>query len=187
MNTDIRSIAQKIFQKYNEERVKDSFALLIKLFSNILSKPNEDKFRLFKKSNETLKAKVLLIKENLELIKAIGYVDLDEEILAFQGNDLTRITEAISVLNEYIEIINKQTEERKYLEEQKKKEDQIRYQKEIDEKYKQEKMKQKKIFDQLEADKKEREKLEKPVDSVGRDLQYGAKVCKFEPKANQRG
>jgi hypothetical protein len=188
MNSDSRSIIQKIFQKYNEERVKDAFSLLTKLFNNILTKPSEDKFRLFKKSNETLKSKVLLLKETLDLLKAIGYVDLDEEMLAFQGNEFSNLKEAVNILNEYIEIINKQTEEKKYLEEQKKQEDQLRYQRDIDEKYRQEKMKQKKIKDQLDADKKEREKMEKAHDSVGKDLQYGAKVCKFEPKKNnERG
>ncbi len=187
MNSDIRSIVEKIFQKYSEERVKDAFSLLIKLFNNILSQPNEDKFRLFKKSNEVIKTKVLLLKENLDLIKSVGYVDLDEEMLAYQGNDFTKLNEAVIILSEYIELIDKQIEEKKYLEEQKKKEELLRYQRDIDEKFRQEKLKQQMIKQQLEADKKEREKMEKPQDSLGRDLQYGAKVCKFEPKNNQRG
>jgi hypothetical protein len=184
---NIRGICDKIFQKYNETAVKEAFSLILKLLNNILSKPGEDKFRIFKKSNEAIKSKILLLKENLDLIKAIGYVDLDEEMLAFQGEDLGNVKEAVGVLTEYIEIINKKLEEKEYLEKKKKEEDQLRYQKEIDAKFKEEKVRQQKIKDQLEADKKEREKMEKPTDSVGHNLVFGAKVCKFEPKQGQKG
>jgi hypothetical protein len=188
MNSDnIRDICEKIFQKYNEEKVKDAFALIIKLLNNMLSKPGEDKFRIFKKSNEAIKSKILLLKENLDLMKAIGYIDLDEEMLVFQGDDMTRVKKAVSTLNEYIERIDKQLEEKQYLEKKKKEEDQLLYQKEIDEKFREEKLRKKKIKEQLEADKKEREKMEKPSDSVGNALHFGAKVCKFEPKAGQKG
>jgi hypothetical protein len=188
MNADIvRDICEKVFQKYNEEKVKEAFALIIKLLNNMVSKPSEDKFRIFKKSNEAIKSKILLMKENLDLIKAIGYVDLDDEMLAYQGDDLGRVKNAVSVLSEYIERIDKQLEERQYAVRKKKEEDQLRYQKEIDEKFREEKLRQKKIKDQLEADKKEREKAEKAKDSVGNQLHYGAKVCKFEPKEGQRG
>jgi hypothetical protein len=187
MNSDsgIRGICEKIFQKYNEEKVKDAFALILKLLNNILSKPGEDKFRIFKKSNEAIKSKILLLKETLDLMKAIGYVDLDEEILAFQGEDLSHVKSAVAILTEYNEIIDKQLQEKQYQQQKKKEEDQIQFQKEIDEKYRQEKLRQHKIKEQLEADKKEREKMEKPQDSVGTSLNYGAKVCKFEPKQGQ--
>jgi hypothetical protein len=184
---DFRNICEKIFQKYNEEKVKESFMLLSKLLNNILTKPNEDKFRLFKKSNEAIKSKILIIKENLDLVKSIGYIELDEEILAFQGNDFTNVKTALNLLNQYIDTIDKQLLEKKQNEEKMKFEQQLKYQKDIDEQRRLEKEKQKKILEQLEADKKERLKKEKPTDSIGNTLNYGAKVCKFEPKNNQRG
>jgi hypothetical protein len=189
MNSDnIREICEKIFQKYNEEKVKDAFVLITKLLNNMVTKAEEDKFRIFKKSNEAIKSKILLLKETLDLIKAIGYVDLDEEILAYQGTDMTNAKKAISTLNEYIELINKQIEEKLYAEKKKKEDEQLKYHKEIEDKFKAEKMRQMKIKEQLEADKKEREKMEKAKDSVGNQLIFGAKVCKFEPKpGNNRG
>ena len=34
----------------------------------------------------------------------------------------------------------------------------------------------------MEHDKEERKKMEKPTDAVGKKLNFGANVCKFEPK-----
>jgi hypothetical protein len=39
----------------------------------------------------------------------------------------------------------------------------------------------------MEYDKKERAIKEKPKDSIGKDLSFGAKVCKFEPSKEKRG
>lgn len=178
----LRDICESIFHKYKEDNVKEAFNLILKLLGNIVSKPEEQKFRQFKKTNEAIKSKILIIKESVQLMKEIGYVDLDSEFMAFQESDTSNIKTAIKVLNDYIEIINKMIAEGEYMAELKRQEDIKKLNEEVNRKIKEEKLRQQKIKEQLEYDKKEREKLEKPTDSNANNLTFGAKVCKFEPK-----
>lgn len=182
-----KNTMELILSKYNEDAIYDSWTLILKLLNNIVKTPGDDKFRLFKKTNEAIKKKVLMISENLKLIKDIGYVDLDDELLAFQGDDLTNIKNAISDIGHQLEILTKKKAEKQYEEELKRQEQLRKNNEELMKKFKEEKEKQKKIQEQLEFDKRERALREKPKDSVGRNLEFGAKVCKFEPKNNQRG
>lgn len=184
---ETRNICEKIFNKYNEVNVKEAFEILIKLFNNIITKPKEEKFRTFKKSNETLKKKVLLISEIHTLLKLIGYVELDSEILAYQGDNIESLMSTVQVLNDYINVINSVQQEKAVQAELKKQEDIKRSNDEIARKYREEKEKQQKIKEQLENDKKERAKAEKARDSKANTMEFGAKVCKFEPKKDQRG
>lgn len=191
MNSDaeenIRNTCEKVFEKYSEERVKEAFELMIKLLNNIINKPTENKFRQFKKTNETIKAKIIIMKENLDILKAIGYEDIDSEIMAFQGQDLTNVKAGVRVLGDYMEVFKKILAEKEYAAEIKRQEEIKRFNEDIQKKHLAEKMRQNKIKEQLENDKKEREKKEKPTESKANALSYGAKVCKFEPKKGGGG
>ena len=66
-------------------------------------------------------------------------------------------------------------------------EDVRRQNEEIERKFREEKLRKLQIQKQIDNDKKEKAQMEKPTDSVSRNLEFGAKVCKFEPKNNQRG
>lgn len=187
LENKIRDVCEKIFNMYGENFVKEAFSILIKLFNNILSKPQEEKFRIFKKSNEVIKKKILVMKENLILLKEIGYVDLDNDIMTFQGNDLTPIKIAADVLNSYIDLINSRIAEKEHLEKLKQEEERKRLNEEVQQKLHEKKLLERKIQEQLENDRRERAQREKPKDSMGKDLSFGAKVCKFEPKKGGEG
>lgn len=191
MNIDIeeklRIKCEEITGKYREEAVKEAFSLLLILLKNIVNKPTEEKFRLFKRTNAAIKSKILVIKECLELVKDIGYVDLDGELLVYQDSDLSNVNAAIKVLNNTIEAINKKLAELEMEKEIKNQEEARRLQEEVNRKFIEEKMRKLKIQQQIENDKKEKAQMEKPKDSVGNKMEYGAKVCKFEPKQGNRG
>ena len=63
--------------------------LLHKLIHNIFQNPSEEKFRILKKSNNAIKQKLMSLLPNekiLELVEALGYTYLDEEMHVFVGD-----------------------------------------------------------------------------------------------------
>ena len=84
---------------------KPAYEILIKLFQNILNNPNEPKFRNFKKTNETIKTKVLIIPEIIDTLQILGYSDSETnptEIMVFEGDTLLNFQIAIDVLNDIL-------------------------------------------------------------------------------------
>lgn len=56
---------------------------------SILKNPTDDKFRVLKKSNKTIAQKLLGLQPSgvvIELIEALGYTYMDDEIHAFAGD-----------------------------------------------------------------------------------------------------
>jgi hypothetical protein len=175
----IKSTCEKIVKKYKEDIVRDAFSLISKLLNNILSKPNEDKFRNFKKTNELIKSKILILKETQQLMYEIGYRDLDSEYMVFQGQDLTNIKTAVKIIEDYTKQLNSLIEQQEV---KKREEESRKLQEEVDRMKREEILRKQKIQEALELDKKERMQREKAKDSVSKNLEFGAKVCKFEPK-----
>lgn len=183
----LRTICEEIMSTYREEPIKEAFSTLIILLNNIVNSPNDESKRLFKKTNKAIQSKILIIKESIDLIKEIGYVDLDEHLMAYQGQDINNLKSAVNVLKGYIEKCDKKLAEAEVAKDVARQEQVKRQNEEIERKFKEEKKRQMEIMKQLENDKRERSLKEKPTASVANQLDYGAKVCKFEPKQNQRG
>ena len=74
---EVDKIIEDIYTNYNGKRVLEAFKILNKLFSNIINNPEEEKFKIFKKSNINLQLKVLIIKECQDILKSLGYTELD--------------------------------------------------------------------------------------------------------------
>jgi len=183
-NDSVENVVQKINDAYSDNFVKESFELLLKLFGNILKNPTEEKFRVFKKSNEALKKKVLIIKENLELLKAIGYIDIDQEILAFNGNNFKNLETAKKLLEATVDnITNKELAKEDLEREQRAAETNEIIKKSM----LKERENQKKIQEKLEADKLEMQQREKPIDSVANQLSFGMCEKKLEFKSSGGG
>jgi hypothetical protein len=51
----IDPIIETIYKKYPENYVRDAFKILNILFNNIINNPDEDKYKLFKKTNINIK------------------------------------------------------------------------------------------------------------------------------------
>jgi hypothetical protein len=86
---EIRQCLRDIVSSSDAELVIHGFDILHKLLGNILKHPTEEKFRMLKKSNKTIQVKLLGLKPQqrvLDLLHALGYVDIDDEICAFTGN-----------------------------------------------------------------------------------------------------
>jgi hypothetical protein len=175
---EIDKIVDNIYNSYNSNRVMEAFKILNKLFFNIINNPDEDKFKIFKKSNINLQLKVLIIKECLDILKSLGYVDADEDRLIFKG-DIKRLKYATYSLTKKIkkieEIIEKQKEE-----EEEKKQEEIR--KEFEERSKilmEQKLERERLKEQCMNDRKE--VAQKRIQSsVANDLKFGAKEVKVE-------
>lgn len=186
----ITSRCEEIMKLYKEEAVKDAFSLIVILLKNMVNKPNEEAMRTFKKTNKNIKTRILAIKECLELMKDIGYLDLDPEFMVYQDSDMTKVNAAVKVLSNYIEIINKKLSDLAMQKELKQQEEAKRLSEEINRRFKEDQLRKMQIQKQIENDKKEKAQMEKAKDSVGKKLDYGAKVCKMEFKndpAQRRG
>jgi hypothetical protein len=179
--SDLDKCLEGITKKYVEEKVKDALEIILKLLNNILKNPKEQKIRMFKKTNDIIKSRILVMKEFLTLMTTIGYVNMDDECLMYPGDDFTNIKTAIDIINTFLSKVSTKVKEKDLLEIIKHNEEVKRYNDEINKKFRDEKEKQKKILDQFQHDKEERKKMEKPKDSISKKLNFGANVCKFEP------
>ena len=176
---EIDKIVEDIYNNYNNNRVLEAFKILNKLFNNIINNPDEEKLKIFKKSNINLQLKVLIIKECLEILKSLGYTEIDEDKLIFKG-DIKRLKYATYVMTKKINIINEKIEKQKKEEEEKKQEE-IR--KEFEEKSKilmEQKMERERLRQQCLNDRKEVAQNMKPKNSVATNLKFGAKEVKVE-------
>ena len=176
---EIDRIVEDIYNNYNGKRVLEAFKILNKLFNNIINDPEEEKFKIFKKSNINLQLKVLIIKECLDMLKVLGYTELDEERLIFKGS-IKRLKYATYSMTKIIFKIEEALEKQQKEEEEKKQEE-IR--KEFEEKSKklmEEKMERERLRQQCLNDRKEVAQNMKPKSSVANDLKFGAKEVKVE-------
>ena len=182
---EVDKIIEDIYTNYNGKRVLEAFKILNKLFSNIINNPEEEKFKIFKKSNINLQLKVLIIKECQDILKSLGYTELDEERLIFKG-DIKRLKYATYSMKKKINEIEANLEKQEREEEEKKQEE-IR--KEFEEKNKilmKQKMEMEKLKQQCLNDR--REVAQKVVrSSVANDLKFGAKEVKVEFKCSGGG
>ncbi len=184
-SSNIYSICHKIKESNpnEDEKIHSAYHLLLKMFNNIISNPNESKYRGFKLTNEAIKSKILVIKETLELLKEAGYVEVDKENLSFKDIKTDRLKKAADVISIYYKDLEEKIKQKEIF---KKNEELARLNNEIKEKFREEQRKKQEILKQLELDKQERAQAEKATDSYGKDLKYGATLKKFECK-NQRG
>ena len=178
-NDEIDNLVEDIYNNYNNKRVSEAFKILNKLFNNIINNPDEEKYKIFKKSNINLQLKVLIIKECQDILKSLGYTELDEDRLIFKGN-INRLKYATYVMTKKIfkieEILEKQRKE-----EEEEKQEKIR--KEFEEKSKmlmEEKMERERLKQQCLNDRKEVAQNMKPKNSVANNFKFGAKEVKVE-------
>jgi len=85
----IHKSLKDIIGKNDPEQVIQGLDILHKLISNILKNPTDEKFRILKKSNKTIQAKLLSLNPYdsvISLLTALGYVEMDGDISAFVGN-----------------------------------------------------------------------------------------------------
>ena len=115
---EIDTIIEDIYNNYNGKRVLEAFKILNKLFNNIINNPDEEKFKIFKKSNINLQLKVLIIKECQDILKSLGYTELDEERLLFKG-DVRRLKYATYSMTKKIHKIEEALDKQKKDEEEK--------------------------------------------------------------------
>lgn len=181
LEESLRNRCEVILKYYQEQPVKTAFSTILILLKNMINKPHDDQMRLFKKTNNAIKSKILIIKETKDLMSDIGYIDVDSELMLFSDPNLTNVSVAIRVLDSYVQSIDKKIAEREEMEELKRQEDIRRQNEEIANKFREEKKRQLEIQKRIEDDKREKAKMEKPTDSVSKKIDYGAKVCKFEP------
>ena len=173
----VEKIINNIYKSYSVKFTKEAFKILYKLFSNIINNPDDDRYKIFKKTNINIQLKVLIIKECKELIEKLGYVDNDEESLIFKG-DIKKLKQANYVLKEHLNKIEDKLEEEAQMEEIKRQED-IR--KQIEESTRlcnEKKLEREKLTQQCMNDRKEIEQRMKLTDSVAKDLKFGAKHVK---------
>ena len=86
---EISQILDQIKASNANDATTAGLDILHKLVQNIAKNPTDEKFRTFKMSNKAIAAKVMSLQPNgsiVNLLKALGYVEVDSEIMAFTGN-----------------------------------------------------------------------------------------------------
>jgi len=88
-----------------EDQMKDCFNLLNKLFTNLIDKPTENKFRNFNKKNSHLSSKVLNITQSNELLLLLGYKENSEnkDNLELSENNIPNVKICRDEIKNYID------------------------------------------------------------------------------------
>jgi len=188
---EFKQIIDQIIYKYNHKPILEAFTILLKLFNNIINYPRDAKFKNFKKSNLTIRNKILIIDESLNLIKVLGYKKTnDDEILSFEG-DYNNLIECTNYLNKKTKELEYEIKNKELKEKQKEKELENKIKlsnyNESQTQSKKIKTEKEKILEQIENDKKERAKREKARDSKANDLKFGMHQVVFKPNPNCGG
>lgn len=181
-------IILKTMIKYKEEDLLECYKILQKLLQNLSENEFEQKYKTFKKTNPTIKTKVLKIPEVLEILRILGYKEQDQDTLIWPEKDINVITKMSEDLKMFINLIEakltnrkleelaqKDPEKKAYLEEQKRQE-QLR---------KEDEKRTKELMDIHKQETKSN--WMQNVDSKAKEMKFGATECRFEPKANPRG
>lgn len=176
------STISKMKSSYKDEPLHTCIHLLQKLIKNIISNPNEPKFRNVKKTNEAIKTKILCIKEAETLLKEVGFVEDGTELLVYKDSN----TNNLSILVKQLEEVEKEIDERKLKNEILQKNlEAKKLQDEINARMKEEHRKKAELEKLIENDKKERMNKEKAKDSNANDLKFGCNLKKFEAPKNR--
>ena len=83
-----KSIADIVANNSNEATIA-GLDILHKLVTNILKNPQEEKFRILKRTNKTIQAKLMSLQPTdavMDLLTALGYVVIDSDISSFVGD-----------------------------------------------------------------------------------------------------
>jgi len=85
-----------LLEKYSQLAIVGALELLVKLLKNISANPSDPKYRKIKMTNQTLSSRVFALKGIEQLLTNLGFL-LDGEFYAFQGSDVTNITNSVVV------------------------------------------------------------------------------------------
>ena len=91
--------------KNRPNEYKTTFEILKKLIDNILSNPEEPKFRVIKKSNPIISSRLLNIPEIIDVLNILGYEEgtgEKENCLVYEGNRFESLKECIELLNDLL-------------------------------------------------------------------------------------
>ncbi len=172
----------KTFDKYKEEDLLDSYKILQKLLQNLSENEYEQKYKTFKKTNATISSKVLKISEVLDILRVLGYTELDKDTLIWSGSNINVITKIADDLKMFINIIESKLTNRKLMELAEKDPEKkafLEEQKKIEQKKREE---EKRTKDILDTHKQEvLGNWKKATDSQAKEVKFGSTECKFEP------
>ena len=103
----IVKMVKSIEEQNGDKTSLEGFQILATLLGNILKDPKEEKFRLIKKTNPKVKAKLLDLKGPIQdLLVEIGYADVDGEFYAFGGDYLTGLRRASEFVQGRVQELN---------------------------------------------------------------------------------
>ena len=84
---------------------KTAFEILSKLLSNIVTNPEEKKFRIIKRTNPIIQTKLLKIPQIIDLLNILGYEEgtgENENNLIYEGYSLDSLNDCLSLLKQYL-------------------------------------------------------------------------------------
>jgi len=175
-----------ILTNNEDDKVIAGLDILHKLISNILKNPTDQKFRVLKKSNKAIQAKLLSLQPSgviIEMVEALGYTSLDDEIHAFAGDYFDVLMEGSTLIDNAVTELKMNN----MSEEERKKAELIRKNQEEYKAKMREAAEYKKQLEDISMKERKVKQAEKNQDSKGNDLRFGANMVKFEPPAQQRG
>ena len=152
-----------------------------------MKNPTEEKYRVLKKSNKAIAAKIMSLKPQeklLELLKLLGYNEIDADISAFVGEyymGLMAGSQMIGVAVEDIKMLSMSEEERKKILLMRKEKAAFYAEKKEKDKRKKE------LLDVAEARKKDMQNVIHTEAAQGKKINYGATLIKFEPPKEAKG
>lgn len=100
----LQGMLDEIVEKYKNE-YKTAFEILQKLISNIINSPENQKFRVIKKTNPIVQTKLLQIPQIVDVLNVIGFEDgtgEKENCFVFEGETFDPLKECNELLGKYL-------------------------------------------------------------------------------------
>ena len=93
----LKEIVQKRPNEY-----KTAFEILTKLLKNIVENPNEQKFRIIKKTNVVISSKLLNVSEIVEVLEILGYAEgtgEQQNCYVYEGDRFESLNDCLDILS----------------------------------------------------------------------------------------
>ena len=178
----VYEVCGTIKKQYSDEAIQTAFNLILKMVNNIIKNPNEPKFRTFKKTNEAIKSKILIIKETEKLMKELGFVEDGNDVLVYKEAKVDKLQKGVDIMETFKRDVDENIRIKEVQKQSLKDLERLKLNEEVNARMREEARKKKELLNQIELDKKERATKEKATDSKANDLKFGATLKKFECK-----
>ena len=174
---EITAVLDLVLSENGDHTLMTGLDILVKLLTNIIKNPKDEKFRMIKRTNPAINKKLLTVTLIDQLILALGYVELNMEFYKYESENIPLLVQARNAIEERLNKIKE-----KYMTpEDKKKAELIAHQQKLAKEAQRKKREEMDRMQKLSMHDRKEKGEEEVKASHANELNFGANVCVFKP------